>query len=365
MRSRLLLPPFLILGLCTQPLLAQRLMERTPNLPNSVSALPGMLEVSLPHRFAGLGGASGLQAATTFDVAVGLPFLLPVRWTGGVRFSQASEAVPERTDEWEIYDRLGLLRQATGAMADLNVTGAYNLAARSLDAEAALARQAGPLRLIGVARAMSAAYGTDDLRFALGGGAVWHVRPRNMGVTLAADLVSLLDRRAASGADRGEDVAWSVGLQAGLPYTSLAFGLQASNAATTTIQGASLGTSRTRYGFELNAPVEFLGFVLGWYTDRERAMETVREDADAPPEVRVTIQRFLFTPGTIRIRAGQTIEWVNQDAAVHTVNAENAAFQSGAIQPGSSWRARFDQPGRFPYYCGPHPFMKGVVVVTG
>jgi len=364
MRTRLLLPPFLILCLFTQPLHAQRLLERTPNLPNSVSALPGMLEMSLPHRFADLGGAAGLQSATTFDVALGVPFLLPVRWTGGVRFAPASEVVPERTDEWELYDRFGLLRQSSGAMADLNVTGAYNLAARSLDAEAALARQAGPLRLIGVARVMAAAYGSGDVRFALGGGAVWHVRPRSMGVTLAADFVSLLERRARAGDERREEAAWSVGLQAGLPYTSLSFGLQARNAATTTIQGASLGTGRTRYGFELNVPVEFLGFVLGWYTDRERALEAVHEDADAPPDRSVAIQRFLFTPGTIRIRAGQTIEWVNRDAVVHTVNAENAAFQSGAIQPGSSWRARFDRPGRYPYYCGPHPFMKGVVVVT-
>jgi plastocyanin len=72
---------------------------------------------------------------------------------------------------------------------------------------------------------------------------------------------------------------------------------------------------------------------------------------------------YLYAPGTIRIRAGETVEWINDDAVVHTVTAENGAFDSRGIQPGGTWRARFDEAGIYPYYCGPHPFMKGVVVV--
>ena len=63
------------------------------------------------------------------------------------------------------------------------------------------------------------------------------------------------------------------------------------------------------------------------------------------------------------VRAGSVVEWVNRDAVVHTVNAEDGTFHSGAIEAGQSWRARFDEPGRYPYYCGPHPYMKGIVVV--
>lgn len=336
---------------------AQRLIERTPNLPNSVTALPGVLELNLPHRFANFGGAAGLQPSTTFDIALGLPFVLPIRWTGGVRFAPASDVVAGESNEWEAYHRIGLLRRAAGAPIDLNITGAYNFAARSIDGEAAIARYAGPFRVLGAARVMSAPYGGSDPRFAFVAGAVWHVLPRHAGVTVSADVATLIDRRV------DEEPAWSVGVQAGLPYTAMSFGLQASNAATTTLEGASRGSDRVRYGFELSAPVELVGFVLGWFTEREAAMSAVEENVDTPADQRVDIRRHLFAPGTIVIRAGQTIEWVNNDAVVHTVNSENAAFQSGAIEPGAAWRARFEEPGQYPYYCGPHPFMKGVVVV--
>jgi plastocyanin len=336
---------------------AQRLLERTTNLPNSVTALPGFLEVSLPHRFTDFGGAAGLETSTTFDLALGLPWFLPVHWTAGVRFAPNS-AVGEDSDEWEAYDRLGVLRQGRGAPVDVTVTGAYNFATRSVDGEAAVARSLGPVRVIGAARAMSSPYVGDDARFAIAGGAVLHVAQRSMPVTLSGDVGVLLDRRA------GEDVAWSAGVTAGLPHTSFVFGVHASNALTTTIEGASLGTARTRYAFELNAPVELPGFVLGWFTPRERAAESVRTDVATAPATRVRISGYIFAPAVVRIRAGETIEWQNDDAVVHTVNAENAAFESGAIRPGQSWRARFDEPGRYPYYCGPHPFMKGVIVVV-
>ncbi|MBV2194369.1 MAG: plastocyanin, partial [Azonexus sp.] len=32
--------------------------------------------------------------------------------------------------------------------------------------------------------------------------------------------------------------------------------------------------------------------------------------------------------------------------------------------PQESWQRRFEKPGRYDYHCGPHPEMKGVVVVS-
>ncbi len=344
--------------LAATPLHGQRMLERTPNLPNSVNALPGVLETSLPHRFIDHGDPVGLNTSTTFDVALGMPFPSPLHWTAGVRFAHASETVPGESDEWEAYDRLGVLRQAEGAPVDLNITGAYNFTSNSLDGEAAVARQAGPLRLIGAARAMSSPYGADDARYSVTAGAVWHVRPGRLPVTLAADVGSLVDR-----AD-GEKIAWSAGAQIGLPYTPFAFSLQASNAATTTLEGASVARGGTRWGFELNVPVEFAGFVLGWYTERERALESVEEDVDAPATHVVPVRRYAYAPAILRVRAGDVVEWVNEDEAVHTVTAENGSFDSGGLERGETWRARFDEPGRYPYYCLPHPFMKAIVVVT-
>jgi plastocyanin len=164
--------------------------------------------------------------------------------------------------------------------------------------------------------------------------------------------------------ENGEGVAWSAGVQAGLPFTPIVFGLHASNTGTTTIEGGSSGTSRTRYGFELNAPVELAGFVFKWFTPRERARQTVTSGVDAPAAATVRIIGYAYTPAIVRIRAGEVVAWVNEDDAVHTVAAENGAFDSGAIRSGAPWRARFTEAGRYPYYCGPHPFMKGIVIVT-
>jgi plastocyanin len=338
------------------PLQAQHLIARTPGLANSVNAMPGMLEAFMAHGFTRAAGVDGLTMTSTFDLAAGLPWLLPVHWTAGVRFTPASALFA--ADEWEAYERVGLLRQDAGAPVDLNVTGAYNFTASSIDGEVALARRFGPLRLIGAARALTAPLAGADARFAAAAGAAWHVAARHSPVTLAADVALLSDRST------GEHPAWHVAVQAGLPHTALSISLHARNTVSSTLQGASLGGSRTRWGFELNAPVELLGFVTGWFASRERAMAAVDVDVDAAPAERVRTFGYLYAPMTIRIRAGETVEWVNDDAVVHTVTAENGAFDSRGIQPGERWRARFNEPGRYPYTCSPHPFMKGIVVVT-
>jgi plastocyanin len=73
--------------------------------------------------------------------------------------------------------------------------------------------------------------------------------------------------------------------------------------------------------------------------------------------------RYLYAPKRLVIEAGTTVEWTNRDEMVHTVSADDGSWDSGAIRPGESWRATFTEPGVYPFHCGPHPFMKGVVVV--
>ena len=57
------------------------------------------------------------------------------------------------------------------------------------------------------------------------------------------------------------------------------------------------------------------------------------------------------------------VAWTNSDAMVHTVTSDDGRWSSGAIEPGATWRRRFDRPGTYTFHCTPHPFMKGVVVV--
>jgi plastocyanin len=106
-----------------------------------------------------------------------------------------------------------------------------------------------------------------------------------------------------------------------------------------------------------------IGSLFGMYAQREEAMHVGHEQPTGPVAAHARIARYAFAPQIIEISAGQIVEWTNDDAMLHTVNAEDHAWHSGAIQPGASWRAQFDHPGRYPYFCGPHPFMKGMVIV--
>jgi plastocyanin len=78
----------------------------------------------------------------------------------------------------------------------------------------------------------------------------------------------------------------------------------------------------------------------------------------------VTIRLVKFSPETIEIKTGQTVEWTNDDLTPHTVTSQGAGdLSSGSIDAGASWRHTFTQSGSFQYYCTFHPEMKGTVVV--
>jgi len=78
----------------------------------------------------------------------------------------------------------------------------------------------------------------------------------------------------------------------------------------------------------------------------------------------VTIETLKYSPETIEIKKGDTVKWTNNDLAPHTVTSQAGdTFNSGSIDPDSSWSYTFSQPGTFPYYCTFHPEMKGTVSV--
>lgn len=84
----------------------------------------------------------------------------------------------------------------------------------------------------------------------------------------------------------------------------------------------------------------------------------------APASARVTVQDVKYSPETIEIRKGETIEWDNKDLTPHTVTSqEGGELNSDSIEPDASWTHTFAQPGTFPYYCTYHPEMKGTIIV--
>jgi plastocyanin len=207
-----------------------------------------------------------------------------------------------------------------------------------------------------------------------------------------------------------------------IPYTPHTLSLQATNTNVSTLQGMSRSSGVTRFGFEFTVPLT----LRRWFgrpstppevvaaaprvdtvyvvrrdtigppaaaaarvdtirTDAARAQQRPRSDTAAavapapertpprrtpaarpaarPAVVNVVLRNTTFVPGRIQITAGTTVVWRNDDQLIHTVTANDKSFDSGILQPGKTYRRTFDRPGQYPYYCMPHPFMKGVVVV--
>lgn len=75
----------------------------------------------------------------------------------------------------------------------------------------------------------------------------------------------------------------------------------------------------------------------------------------------VTIQDFKFNPAEITIQKGDTITWINNDSAAHTVTG--TGINSGSLEKGKSFKQTFNETGTFDYHCTPHPSMKGKIIV--
>ena len=85
-------------------------------------------------------------------------------------------------------------------------------------------------------------------------------------------------------------------------------------------------------------------------------------------EKTVDIEKFAFKPAQVVIAVGDSVKWVNKDAARHSAErSEQPTFNTGLLAQGESKSIQFNQASSaagFDYICGPHTFMKGVVVVT-
>jgi amicyanin len=151
--------------------------------------------------------------------------------------------------------------------------------------------------------------------------------------------------------------AWSVALNVLIPGSPHTFSFQASNATTSTIEGNSIGFGKMLYGFEFTIPLHLKRFAP-WFHGR-----AARKVAAVEGESIVKISRYKFATDTLRITAGGTVAWVNDDVVEHTVTFDATEPGSPTIPPNGSFTHRFDRPGTYPYHCTPHPFMKGVVIV--
>ncbi len=78
----------------------------------------------------------------------------------------------------------------------------------------------------------------------------------------------------------------------------------------------------------------------------------------------VNIVDYKFVPAEVRINPGDTVVWVNGEKRTsHSVVFLGSGEESERFFPDERWSRQFPEAGRFDYSCGPHPEMKGVVIV--
>ena len=76
----------------------------------------------------------------------------------------------------------------------------------------------------------------------------------------------------------------------------------------------------------------------------------------------ITIDKMAFSPAEIEAKAGDTIEWTNNDAFAHTATVKGG-FEV-MLPPKKSGSLVVDGAATVDYYCRFHPNMKGRIKVA-
>jgi plastocyanin len=337
------------------PAAGQSVLERSPNV-HGVWTLPGGTAAFVfAHRFEFQNGGDELFNIPTLTLALGLPYGL----TAGLDFSSYSEVVPGHLagNETQYWVKRSLLAGSSSAVAALV---GYNSAARSWDGAIDVRQEVGArLALFGELRGFTDRFGRGGAGAAGAVGATFRVTEY---LGISGDVGRVMD-------DDTVPSAWSAALAVAIPGSPHTMSLQATNSGAITLQGASRGKvigrpGKTRYGFVFTVP---LGGGARWLRILRPAAApppppAVGQSADSAVAT-VQIRMIAFTPGEVRIRRGQTVEWINRDPIAHTVTAESGEWGSELLEEGGRYSRRFDAPGRYSYYCTPHPQMRGVVIV--
>lgn len=78
----------------------------------------------------------------------------------------------------------------------------------------------------------------------------------------------------------------------------------------------------------------------------------------------VNIQYSMFTPDSLDVPVGTTVNWVNHDNVEHSVTStDNGGIKQSVKGNGGTSSYKFSRPGAYPYYCHWHSSMRGTINV--
>jgi len=339
--------------LAPAPLAGQSLLYRSPNMGGTWVPDAGVVQFNFLHRFyvAPSAGDHKVTNFPTFTLAAGLGKGLDL----GLHYATNSLLItsPYTPNETELFARWRVWGGADGSPGfAVSFTPAYNFAAQSVDGDVQVDWNWQRLTLAGSIRMTQHGLGSDQkARAAFAEGLVLRATRY---IAFSGDVASFLNPTVQA--------AWSAAVNFQIPGAPHTFSLQASNAGTNTIQGASIASpfGKVLYGFEFTIPLHLKRF--GPWFGKETAPAATGDAGTAAATI--DVRSMAFRTDSVTIQAGQTVRWSNADPLIHTVTFEDPGVAgSGEIPVGGSYAKRFDMAGVYHYHCTPHPFMKGVVVV--
>jgi plastocyanin len=82
-------------------------------------------------------------------------------------------------------------------------------------------------------------------------------------------------------------------------------------------------------------------------------------------DVKVNQVNKAFDPGSVTIKTGDTVDFVNGDTVAHNVYTRGTPedFSLGVIKPGDEKKVTFSKPGSYDVKCAIHPGMKMTITV--
>jgi plastocyanin len=82
-------------------------------------------------------------------------------------------------------------------------------------------------------------------------------------------------------------------------------------------------------------------------------------------DITVVIKNYGYIPTNLTVSPGATVTVRNEDLAIHTVTADNRAFNTGNVSRGNT--TTFTAPkqrGTYPFHCMFHTYMAGILTVS-
>ena len=92
--------------------------------------------------------------------------------------------------------------------------------------------------------------------------------------------------------------------------------------------------------------------------DQETGINIVEPPFQSP-------QQWTYDPSDITVPQGTTVTWTNTGAVAHTITSDDdVSFDSGSVDPQTTFSFTADTLGTFTYHCAFHPWMTGTLTVT-